>query len=85
MTMDRNIRNAIDEAMVGAAAIGFCLARTLAETDPGVARRLDPIWKDMHAFLRERGEVRAADIVFMFGSAVGNPDLFQARQAGPNP
>ena len=77
--MDRDVRNAIDEAMIGAAAIGFCLARALAETDPEVAHRLDPIWKDTYAFLRDREEARAAHIVFMFGSAVGNPDLFRSN------
>lgn len=82
--MDRDVRNAIDEAMIGAAAIGFCLARALAATDPDVARRLDPIWKDVYAFLRDREEVRAADIVFMFGAAVGNPELFQSKRAGAN-
>jgi hypothetical protein len=82
--MDRDVRNAIDEAMIGAAAIGFCLARTLTETDPDFAHRLDPICKDTYAFLRSRGEVRAADIVFMFGAAIGNPDLFKIKQAGPN-
>ena len=54
LAMDRDVRNAIDEAMIGAAAIGFCLAQTLAETDPDVARR----GPDLERHLRVPAELR---------------------------
>jgi hypothetical protein len=75
--VERDVRNAVDEAMIGAAAIGFCLARALADHDPGLAGRLAPAWKKMYRYLQERGEMRAADMVFMFGAAVANPQIFE--------
>ena len=82
--MDRDVRNAIDEAMIGAAAIGFCLARALAETDPEVAHRLDPIWKDTYAFLRELGRGARGRYRIMFAAATRNPERFQTKPGGPN-
>ena len=52
--MDRDVRNAIDEAMIGAAAIGFCLARTLAETDP---ERRAPARPDLEGHVRVPAQI----------------------------
>lgn len=62
-----------DQLKMGAAVIGICIAQILAETDPQIALRLHDralLWYEQ---LTNRGNVQAAEMVYMFASAIGTP------------
>jgi hypothetical protein len=73
---DAELRKIIAETKRGAAAIAVCIARTLAESDPTLPRRLSVKAHEMYEQLCERGEAHAGEMMFVFGRALLDPSFF---------
>ena len=71
-----DLRTMIAQTKRGAAAIGVCIARTLAESDPTLARRLGETANEMYRSLCDHGEAHAGEMVFVFGRALVDPTFF---------
>jgi hypothetical protein len=76
MTEMDDLRKTIAETKRGAAAIGVCIARTLAESDPTIAKRLGETANEMYRSLCDRGEAHAGEMVSVFGRALVDPTFF---------
>lgn len=73
---DAEVRKMIAETKRGVAAIGVCIARTLAESDPTLPRRLSVNAHAMYQALFERGEGHASEMMFVFARALLDQSLF---------
>ena len=73
---DQEIRKIVDQTKMGAAAVGVCIAQILAESDPTLPERLNNRAHLMYRHLCDVGMEHAAEIVFSFGRALVDPDLF---------
>lgn len=62
--------NDLDQVKMGAAVVGLCIAQVLTESDPALALRLRERALLWHEQLANRGNGQAAEIVYMFASAV---------------
>jgi hypothetical protein len=76
MTEMDDLRRTLAETKRGAAAIGVCIARTFAESDPTLATRLSQTANEMYRSLCDRGEAHAGEMVFLFGRALVEPTFF---------
>ena len=77
---DAEVRKMIAESKRGAEAIGVCIARTLAETDPTVPRRMSMHAHAMYQALFERGEGHASEMMFMFARALLDQSVFPEEE-----
>ncbi len=78
MTADEvTLRAILDEAKLGAAALGLCIARTLGERDPTLQERLVRRADEMNRRLCEHGKNHAGEIVAAFALALEKPDDYQ--------
>ena len=73
---DAELRKMIVETNRGVAAIGVCIARTLAESDPTLPRRLSVNAHAMYQALFDRGEGRASEMMFVFARALLDQSYF---------
>ena len=73
---DGDLRRALDETMMGAAAIGVCIARTLAESDPTFPQRLAVRGQKLFQHLCDKGHGDAARALFSFYGALNDPAKF---------
>lgn len=58
------------------AALGVCIARTLAASDPTMLRRFAEEADRMHQHLIANDRPEWAEVLVAFGLAVGRPELF---------
>jgi hypothetical protein len=73
----------LDQLKMGAAVVGICIAQILAEEDPQIALRLHDralLWYEQ---LSNRGNMHAAEIIYMFASAITTPGATSSGPAGP--
>jgi hypothetical protein len=72
----KELRREINQTKRGAAAVGVCIARILAESDPTLPKHLNQHANEMYQMFCERGEDHAGEILFAFGRAVIDPNWF---------
>ena len=66
----------IDQAKSGAVAIAVGIVQILAESDSTIPGRLNTYAAEWYEKLSERGEPHGAEMVYMFGRAMIDPELF---------
>jgi hypothetical protein len=72
--MDRDTRRALDEIILGAAAVGLCIARTLSQSDPKALQSFAEEADKMYRHLSAHSKTDAAQVVVNFSLALANPE-----------
>lgn len=78
----RELKAALDESDRGVAALGLCIARTLAEQNPTLLERLAQEAQKMSSHLLDRDQERASRIVLSFALALSKPERFPGLTPG---
>lgn len=75
--MDRHTKRALHELSMGAAALGFCIARTLGRYDPKLLGDFAEEAKKMYDDLSRHGKTATAEPVLRFYLALVYPERDQ--------
>ena len=71
---DQDLRHALDQTQLGVAALGLCIARTLAVFDPTTGQRILEEAEKMEHHLAQHNRTAAVQILSHFRLALANPE-----------
>jgi len=73
---DQDLRRALDHAKMGAAAVGICIARILAESDHTILRKIVAEAEKMQTLLSQGERADGAEILAQFALGLAHPERF---------
>jgi hypothetical protein len=76
MMTEEDLRAALFEQRMAAAALGLCIARTIGKSDPTILQRFADEAQEMGTHLCERGKPDAGQVLISFALALAHPDRF---------
>ena len=71
---DQDPKHELDQMMFGAAAVGLCIVRVLAESDSTMGKRIAEEAEKMEVHLDQNDCTRAAQIISHFRLALAHPE-----------
>ena len=74
--LDQDLRQSLDHTKTGVIALGVCIARVLAQTNPAILRSFAVEADRMHKHLCEHDHHEWGELLTRFAIAVGRPEKF---------
>jgi len=70
---DRDLKRDLDQTQLGVAALGLCIARVFAESDPTIRQRILEEAEKMERHLAQHDRLAAVQVMSHFRLALANP------------